>query len=629
MAKDKRPSAKKAISSSSSPASPPFSSLAVPSPLLGGAASPDAHPFGLAVTADPQRLSAAEKAPSLPVLLLPPASQLSSDGKTAAGASDFFAFHRGLPSAGTPTDLLCRRLPRQAALALQQLPGGCAIRGLWLRVPAEKIDEKQANFTHLFAVSSLLAAFAGLPGPCGAAPSFLAVLLVSAGAPQEAESRRKDASAVRCLVLRTDYSSVSAPLSVPVNLVASLSLPPSAGWTLCAYASVLPLRVDVSFSPREVLSAVSLQPEETTNLLAHELTLALLDEYFAGPLLFVQEGEREPVCAVLPDRHAFALPSFAPRRPLVYLQPLQTRQAPLRFSLSPKSCERGPSLALESAPTTAPEGAESGRRVVSAEGAFVATAVGSSLPAFFSSLAASSAADSSPLSNVCSALCGDLAASLSRRVVQALLDYAAAAEEAEGGQASGKNTGDAAAFPLSLGTRQFFWPAAASRGGGKGGEGAGDQHAVAPLLIADTKSPFAEDEGDGEEDPLAAAREALGFLLGVSNPLLESELVEGVFPPSLRAVLSSAPSSDAAGGAADGATENGAGAVAVEGLVGRGDFWSALEAKVGGNGQKGAGRTQSGGSVSANVGALLIAAVAALLAIVFAFLPNMGSKARA
>ncbi|CBZ52121.1 conserved hypothetical protein [Neospora caninum Liverpool] len=638
MAKDKRgTSAKKTTSESSgAPLSSGFASVILPSSLLHEALAAEAYPFGVVVTTSPVSSGGS---PSLPVVLLPPASPLSSDAKNALVKTDFFSFHRSLASsaAASPSDLLSRRLPRQANLALQHLPGGCSIRGLWLRVPPDQLEEISRNFPSTFSLPALAAAFSSLPGP-----AFMVVLLLPVG--NEGDRPSQDSASCvsappRCLVFSAAGNALPAsPVSVPVTL--SLAAPSP----LRAYVSVLPLRVEVSFSPSELSAAASLKPENVAGFLASELSLAL-EECFDGPLLYVEApvGHRGDACSeaatgtgsavVISDKHA-SLPPSSCR--LAYLQPLLSSRAPLRFALSASSCSRLPSLAVASALHSPPEEvrarAHDTTQIVAIDGNFVAAAL-EPLSSPSPSLASSASLASSSLAGVCSALRTDLAVSLSRRLVQSLSDAAGASDETGG-------TGGAdlhALAPRAFARRQFFWKDVSNRvllGNGLSATETGDPTTASetgrrvdvPLLLSDVNSPAAEGE---EEDDLEVARDTFGFLLGVPNPVLERELADGVFPPSL---VSATQGFDGVHGRGAGRANNVNSRSAKE-LCHRDEFWATLEAKMGGKADKGRGKSASKGGgectktatfLTAVLGAVVVFVAAALL-----FFPKLAAQKRA
>ncbi|ESS31733.1 putative transmembrane protein [Toxoplasma gondii VEG] len=624
MAKDKRGSCAKRVSSSAGPeASFGFAAVTLSSSLLSASlAATDTHPFGLVVTASPQN-SSSGSSPALPVIMLPPASPLSSDAKSHPVKVDFFSFHKSLAASATASELLCRRLPRQAALALRHLPGGCSIPGLWMRVRESDLEEVSESFATQFSISALSAAFSSLAGP-STCPAFFLVLLLPVCASADAESRsRVSSGSPRCLVFAAKNAGSAAPATLPVTLVTSLS---SSLSSLSLYVSVVPLCVEIAFSPTELLAEIPLRPENVAGLLAAELSLAL-EEWFDGPVLYVEEagggkaGETQPP-RVISDKDAFSLPPSPCR--LAYLLPLLPSRVPLRFALSSTSCSRLASLAAArdcqalhaSAPSKDPS------QVVAIDGTFVATALGS-LTSPASSLSAS------PLSLVCSALCADLAVSFSRRLVQSLSDFAETSPREGGspecrGRLGARTTKTVS--PLAFTRRQFFWTDELNRvrmrtrlsekeSRAEGMAGSENENHEVPLLLSDANAPAA-DESEDEED-LEATRDTFAFLLGVPNPAPEGELHDGTFPGSL---LSVAHGSDGVPG------ERGSGKESCR----DDEFWTEVEATMGGNANRGRGkRAGAEGSESVKTIAVVAAVLGALVAFLAAallFLPQVTTQ---
>ncbi|KEP64970.1 UNVERIFIED_CONTAM: hypothetical protein HHA_244550 [Hammondia hammondi] len=633
MAKDKRgSSAKKASSSAGPEASFGFAAVTLSSSLLSASlAATDTYPFGLVVTASPQN-SSSGCSPVLPVVMLPPASPLSSDAKSHPVKFDFFSFHNSLAASIAASELLCRRLPRQAALALRHLPGGCSIPGLWLRVREGDLEEVSESFARKFSISALSAAFSSLAGP-SSCPAFFLALLLPVCASADAESLpRVSSRPPRCLVFAAENAASAAPVTLPVTLVASLS---SALSSLSLYVSVLPLCVEVAFSPTELLAEVPLRPENVAGLFAAELSLAL-EEWFDGPLLYVEEagggkaGETQPPC-VISDKSAFSVPPSACR--LAYLLPLLPSRVPLRFALSSTSCTRLPSLAAarDCQQFHTSEPSKDPSQVVAIDGTFVATAVGSLNPP-------ASSLSASPLSGVCSALCADLAVSFSRRLVQSLSDFSETTPEEGGPECGGRLSARTtkAVSPLAFTRRQFFWKDELNRvrmrtrlsekeSRAEGTANSENENHEVVLLLSDANAPAA-DESDDEED-LEATRDTFAFLLGVPNPAPEGELHDGAFPASLFSV---ALGSDGVPGESGGDKEKNKGCGSGKESCRGDEFWTAVEAAMGGNANR-SRRKRAGaeGGESVKTTAVLAAVLGALVAFLAAallFLPQVTTQ---
>ncbi|PHJ24172.1 transmembrane protein [Cystoisospora suis] len=472
--------------------------------------SPSSYPFGLLVGCTPWSGSS-----SIHVLLLPPASSLASDNNPST--KDFFSFAKSFSSSAPFSDVLCRRLSRQAQLAKDHLPGGCVITGPWFRVSERLVDEFVERFEDNIPVSSLVSAFNPLLSSLDSAASAdrpfpLSVVVFPC---DDVTGSISPSGTFVLLRFRT---------SAPPSLVGSeLLRPPSSPF--CSCACLLPLQIDISFSPSNLLAEASVCPDVLTNLLAAELCRAF-EDIFSGPVWSVEAaGANEPILLSNPSS---PLSTCLPSAPLVYLQPLLSRVTPLHFLLSTCGCER---LSFTASFTDLPS--------------FCHPAPTASLSLRDNFVSAAVAPYSTPLSSVTRFLSVDAATSLAGRLVQIILDGPWAEE---GPEKPPKDVPKNSAVRF-LPSRCFLWSFGASEEGCAAQERKRPGEKLYPRTTVQTVplSYIMQSEGGAskskyvrKDDVVMSARETLDFLLGISDPRREGELEDSYSPQVLqRSVLSS------------------------------------------------------------------------------------------
>lgn len=390
------------------------------------------------------------------------------------------------------------------------------IAGPWFRVCERMVDEFVDRFEDNVSVSSLVSAFGPLlSSPNSAAPAGGPFPLSAVVFPcDEVTGSISPSGTFVLLRFRT---------SVPPSLVGSeLLRPPS--FPFCSCACLLPLQINISFSPSNLLAEASVCPDVLIDQLAAELGRAF-EDILSGPVWSVDAaGASEPVLLSNPSS---PLSACLPSASLVYLQPLLSRVTPLHFLLSTCGCER---LSSTASFTDLPSFCRPAPTVsLSLRDNFVSAAV---------------APYSTPVSSVTRFLSVDAATSLAVRLVQTILD---GPWVEEGPEKPPKDVTRNMVVP-SLPSRCFLWSLGASEEGcAAGGTKRTDEKLssrttgqTVPLsYIMQSEGGASKSKDIKKEEVVVSARETLDFLLGVSDPRWEGDLEDGCSPQVLQRSVSS------------------------------------------------------------------------------------------
>lgn len=383
------------------------------------------------------------------------------------------------------------------------------IAGPWFRVSERAVDEFVSKLEDTISVSSLVSAFAPLLSPLSSAadrPLPISVVVLPC---DEVTGAISPSASFILLRFRTS----AAPHSMGLQTLRPVS------FSLCSCACILPLQIDVSFSLTDLLPEASVCPDAITDLLAAELAGAFAD-ILSAPLWSVDvTSSRAPV---LLSNQSSPLCSYFSSGSLVYLQPLLPRVTRLHLLLSANACSRlsfaSSCAELSSLCRLSPTAS------LAVRGNFVSAAV---------------APSSTPLCYITRFLSADAGSSLATRLVQTILDGTWGEDGAERPTPRGVSRGAKHVLPL----RRFLWSFSRGDEACAAGEEKGTRenqlaqtnlHAV-PMSYVDHSDGASkgDDRGAQREEDIVSVTETLDFLLGVSDPHPERDLVDGCLPQCL------------------------------------------------------------------------------------------------